>query len=101
MCRAVAACDFGALPDGLTACFRLPELATLQPLLGSGDARFNLLLCLLFLAGGLLVCLQWENTERRTEEFRPKTGTAVLCALLASWSLISLSGVSEFLYAVF
>ena len=50
---------------------------------------------------GLVVSLWPKNTIQKMEEFRPNVGTAVLCAVLLVWALLSFSGVATFIYSNF
>lgn len=52
---------------------------------------------------GALLCVVWfgRNTKERTECFLPNGRTMLMTAVLIVWSVISLSGVTEFVYANF
>lgn len=76
--------------------FVLPEFSWLLELLGKGE--YSHLLWGGFLLFGLFACLQMKNTNERLREFRYTVPSAILCGILVIWSVLSLSGVSVFLY---
>ena len=94
-------CDFGKLSPDFTARFSLVEFSKLQQWLGITNERWHLLLCLVILCFGLFASVQLKNTDERIRDFRPRPLTLAATILLLFWSLISLSGVSSFLYFTF
>lgn len=50
----------------------------------------------LYLFGGLFVCLNMKNS--REAEFRPTIGKMILTVVMLFWTVISLGGISTFLY---
>lgn len=101
MCKAVLRFDLGALPDAFTSCFALPGVSWLGSISGVSLQRLDLFLSLAFFLIAGLICLQGRTVDRRMKETRPGAGMALLCAILLFWSLISLSGVTTFLYSNF
>lgn len=101
MCQAIAACDFGAFLPGFTDCFYLPAVAWLGRFLGVDLGRLALFMMLLFFLFAFLVVFLEKDQEKKegTVSFGARTG--LLCACLFFWSLISLTGVTQFLYSEF
>jgi len=93
--------DFGALSSQLTACFQLPGADFLVRLFELSSGRVNLLLLLLTFLLAFLICLQGKTLDERLAKQTPNTRMALFSALLLFWSLISLTGVSTFLYSNF
>lgn len=93
--------DFGALSPQLTDCFRLPGVDILVRLFELSAARVNLLLLLVSLLLALLICLQGKTLDERLAKRIPNKKMALLSAMLLFWSLISLTGVTTFLYSDF
>ena len=82
----------GVLDSEVTA------IGTLLPMLKG--AVPSLILAAL-LGGGLVVSLWPKNTIQKMEEFRPNPGTAVICAGLLVWAILSFSSVATFIYSNF
>lgn len=60
--------------------------------------NYNTLYLLIFFAFTFFAILCMKNTQERVEEFKPSTRNAIISAVLLVMSIISLSGVSTFLY---
>ena len=93
--------DLGPLDLYLTEHFDLVEFLWLRLQIMPTQARWNLMMCLLFVAFALVASIQMKNTDERLACFRPRFSTMVVCAFLLVWSLLSFSGVSSFLYVMF
>ena len=76
--------------------FLLPEFGWLLDRMGKRG--YSYMLWAGFLIFGLSACLQMKNTNERLEGFRYRASSAVMCGILSVWSVLSLSGVSVFLY---
>lgn len=90
--------DFSIRYD-LVNCFSLPELTWLQgkiPLLGQLFLTVNGLPMWIFFIGAFAVVLNAPNSKELV--FRPTFTTGFFTILLLVWSIISLAGVSTFLY---
>lgn len=88
--------NFTSVLSGIKKAFLLPEIKWgLEALHREYDSY---MIWAIFLAFGLFASLQMKNTNERLNSFQPTTGRAVRLAFLAIWSIISLSGVSVFLY---
>ncbi len=101
MVTAVGRCEFGSILSAFTSCFHLPMEAWLGRFLGLDMERLALLMLLLFFGGAFLfVFLERAGEKKETgREFGARAG--LLSAVLLFWSLISLSGVTQFLYSNF
>ena len=75
----------------------LPELTAVRRLLGQ-NLRFNTIVILAFFLCALLGAVFLRNTNERLADFRPSAPLALLSAGLILWSIVSLTGVSVFLY---
>lgn len=82
--------------DGITDAFVLPEFRWLLEIIGKGG--YDYLLWVGFIIFGLFACLQMKNTNERLDTFRAASITAFVSGLLTAWAIVSLSGVSVFLY---
>lgn len=99
LCRILARCDFGILADGFTGQFQLSEVTWLARQTGADMTRLALLMFLLFLVGGMVLCLQEKPVARRSDKMTARRG--ILAGVLLFWSVISLTGVSQFIYSNF
>lgn len=88
--------NFTPVLGGIRDSFLLPEFGWLLALLGKSG--YSYLLWAGFLIFGLFVCLQMKNTNERLVSFRNQISSAIICGILTVWSVLSLSGVSVFLY---
>lgn len=82
--------------DGIRDAFVLSEFRWLLGILGK--SKYLYLLWVLFMLFGLFASLQMKNTNERLELFNKTMFSAVISGLLAVWAILSLSGVSVFLY---
>ena len=82
----------GVLDSEVTA------IGTLLPML---DSAMSGLVLAGLLSAGLVVSLWPKNTIQKMEEFRPNTGTAVICGILLVWAILSFSSVATFIYSNF
>ncbi len=101
MCKAVLRCDFGAVAAPFTHFFCFPEFSWFGNLLGLDIGRLCLFLCLAFLLLAFVLCLQGKTVEETLAKGRLDVRSALFCAVLVFWSLISLTGVTTFLYSNF
>lgn len=56
------------------------------------------LVFVLFLLGVLFACVTMKNTQEKVKSFQPTTGKMLVTLSLLFWSVVSLSGISEFIY---
>lgn len=99
LCQRIAQCDLGSLANSFTNKFQLPEITWLARQAGVDPAQLALPVSLAFLAGGMVLCLQERPVARRSDGMTARRG--VLAGLLLFWSVISLTGVSQFIYSNF
>jgi len=89
----------GGISSGLTECFDILELTYLEDhigLFGSICQRgpsLNMIVIILAAVSAVVIEKLFSG-----KEFRPTAGRAVIAVILLSWSVLSLSGVSVFLY---
>lgn len=89
---------FSLRPE-LTDCFRLQEFIFLEkhiPLLQSLQTHFAGLYLWLFLLAAFLVVLFLKNSDET--DFKPTPGRSLVTVLCMLWSILSLEGISTFLY---
>jgi alginate O-acetyltransferase complex protein AlgI len=77
------------------------EVTAIGTLLPMMESTLPALVLGALLGGGMLVSLWPKNTIQKMEEFRPNCGTAILCAILLVWAVLSFSGVATFIYSNF
>lgn len=82
--------------SNISNAFVLPEFKMLFTLIGKGN--YVNYLWIVFILIALYACLQKKNTNERLKEFKASSVNAVVCAAVFVWGLLSLSGVSTFLY---
>ena len=99
MCRAIARCAFGPLAEEFTTSFQMPEITWIGRYLEIDMARLALLMFVLFVVGSMFFCLQETPVARRKHRMTGRRG--VLAGILLFWAVISLTGVSRFIYSNF
>lgn len=98
--RRLLALEFGPISSGITDAFLLPELqlllrniSALEPLQYAPAP-----LLILFYGGALFLILGPRNAYEHSQDFKPSLGNLLCISLLLVWCILSLSGVSTFLY---
>lgn len=81
--------NFGPLRSEITSAFALP---------GGFHPGYNALYMLIWYAASLFACLGMRNTYEKTMAFRPTLANAFSTVILILYCVLSLSGVSVFLY---
>ena len=81
--------NFGPLRSEITSAFALP---------GGFHPGYNALYMLVWYATSLFACLGMRNTYEKTMAFRPTLANACSTVILILYCVLSLSGVSVFLY---
>jgi len=97
--RTMVSMNSFAVREELYRCFELEELHFLEanvPLMDLFALRVDNWHTWLFLAGAMLAVLNLPSSKRLT--FRPTWSTCLLTAGMLAWSIVSLSGISVFLY---
>lgn len=93
--------NFGAIDTTISSAFALPELKWIATMFDMNTwitKNFNNIYFVLFFAFAFFAILCMKNTSERVEEFKPNKKNAIVSAILLVWSIVSLSGVSTFLY---
>lgn len=85
------------LDVGLFNAMALPELNMARKLLGQ-NLRFNTIVILAFFLFALYASIFLKNSGERLADFRPSAPLALLSTFFILWSVVSLTGVSIFLY---
>jgi len=100
--KTIVKCDFGGIPTQISDIFSFDLLKNIALYLGGVFTKFaslpnNILmaLCVVLAIAAILVA---RNTNQRIESFKPTAISSVVVILLLVLSIISLSGVSTFLY---
>ena len=89
----------GLLAEEFTTSFQMPEITWIGRYLEIDMARLALLMFLLFVVGSMFFCLQETPVARRKHRMTGRRG--VLAGILLFWAVISLTGVSRFIYSNF
>lgn len=87
--------------DALAAGVLDSEVTAVTTLLPALRGAMPALVLAALLGGGLLVSLWPRNTAERMESFRPNAASALLCALLLVWAVLSFSSGATFIYSNF
>lgn len=101
LCRAIGACQLGGIDTHFTNCFLLPLSAWVTRFFALDAHRIALGMTLAFFAFAFLFCFQERGGEKRETKAALGSGQGLLCGVLLFWSVISLSGVTQFLYSEF
>jgi D-alanyl-lipoteichoic acid acyltransferase DltB (MBOAT superfamily) len=99
--RRLAALNFGDVQGRLKEFFYLPEailLNKIMPLAIFSDYRLYLWSLTIF---ALFAAVFMKNTNERIATFKPQKVIMVTTVVLLAWSIVSLSGVSTFIYVGF
>ena len=81
--------NFGPLRSEITSAFALP---------GGFHPGYNALYMLIWYAASLFACLGMRNTYEKTMAFRPTLANSFSTVILILYCVLSLSGVSVFIY---
>lgn len=88
--------NFGPIDANISSAFHLPEFNLIATEYLTENVP-NIYL-LMFFAFAFFAVLCMKNTSERVENFSPNNKILVVSAVLLVWSIVSLSGVSTFLY---
>lgn len=97
MARNILICNFGNIDDKIVNAFALPELQYVVEHLHLTTLNGKLYM-LVFFAVAFFAILCMKNTNEKLSEFRPTIWKMLITIILLLWSLVSLAGVSTFLY---
>ncbi len=94
---------FGQLSQLLTTCFNEVLEVTIIRKLGVEQILKICpgLLLMIFIIILLFACFTWRNTQEKVEHMEYTAKRAAFTVLLLSWSIVSLSEISEFIYFIF
>ena len=81
--------EFGPIRDSITSAFALP---------GGIRPGYNAIFMMMWYALSLFACLGLRNTYEKTMDFKPTIVNAFSTVILILYCVLSLSGVSVFLY---
>ena len=84
--------DFGPIRDSITKAFELP---------GGIRPGYNAIFMMAWYVLSLFACLGMRNTYEKTMDFKPTVLNAMSTVILILYCVLSLSGVSVFLYVNF
>ena len=87
--RSMVMMDFGPLRSEITSAFALP---------GGFHPGYNALYMMIWYAAALFACLGMRNTYEKTMAFKPTLANSFSTVILILYCVLSLSGVSVFLY---
>jgi alginate O-acetyltransferase complex protein AlgI len=90
-------CNFGPISAEIANAFRLPELNLLFSYFRI-NKYFPYALFWLFFVGAFVVVLGSSNVSEKAKKFNPTVLNIVKVVILLVWSIISLTGISTFLY---
>lgn len=94
--------DFGAIGEAFTASIKTAEYAFVERILSmfvpSLSSIFGYALLVALFGFAVFASAKMKNTNERLESFKPSVGRMLLSCVLVVWSIVSLSGVSTFLY---
>lgn len=97
--RAVCLGKWQKISQDLAECFRLDEFWYVIKVLHLDNYSFSrYILMALILAVGLYLAMAGKNAAQMASRLRYRAVSAVVIAVLAVWCVLSLSGVSTFLY---
>ena len=87
--KSMAMMNFGPLRSEITSAFALP---------GGFHSGYNALYMMVWYVASLFACLGMRNTYEKTMAFKPTLANACSTVILILYCVLSLSGVSVFLY---
>lgn len=94
--------NFGSIPEAMASMFRPRILINLSSVINSVYFKLNSVPSLYYMAVALVLALFasmcMKNTNERIELFKPTVGRSIVTVILMVCSIVSLSGVSTFLY---
>ena len=89
--------DFDAINTNISQAFNLPGLELLVNMLKINQYFPNILLVSFFIVTFIIV-LACSNIIEKEKRFKPTFSNLIITVFLLVWSIISLSGISTFLY---
>ena len=94
--------NFAGVPQKFYDVFQTAEFSQITWILSKFSQQaadiFTKLFCYAFFGFAVFASVRMKNTSEKLDSFRPKIYQSLICAFLLVWSILSLSGVSTFLY---
>ncbi len=93
--------NFEPISINIVNAFAIPEFTMIAEVIGKKEwitENYNTVYLLVFFIFSFYAILCMKNTQERIKEFKPNVKNAMISAVLLVSSIISLSGVSTFLY---
>lgn len=88
----------GPIPNELLEAFALPEIKLVERLYGLQYPNITLWILLAFVAFCFFASVFMKNTNERINKFKPTVIGCIVTAFLLAYTIVSLSGISTFLY---
>lgn len=89
---------FGFIISEISQSFLTTEVKIFRLFMPIDDSLFATLACVVFLVLACLGAIFPQNMQRKIQNFKPTTKLCYLTIFVLFWSIISLSGISTFLY---
>lgn len=89
---------FGFIVSEISQSFLTTEVKIFRLFIPIDDSLFATLACVVFLVLACLGAIFPQNMQRKIQNFKPTTKLCYLTIFVLFWSIISLSGISTFLY---
>ena len=89
---------FGFIISEISQSFLTTEVKIFRLFIPIDDSLFATLACVVFLVLACLGAIFPQNMQRKIQNFKPTTKLCYLTIFVLFWSIISLSGISTFLY---
>ena len=89
---------WGPISLGVSEHMDLPEIYLIHKLLLTRTDQFMYWFAIAFLIFAFVASIFMKNTNEKIKTFKPNVITAIVTAILLAYSIVSLSGVSTFLY---
>lgn len=92
----------GVNPDMINSISGLVEINLLTKVIPNAIlGRFPGIFVVFLIVFGLCICFFAKNVKEKLANFRPTVGKMLVTVILLLWSILSMSGVTEFIYSYF
>ncbi len=88
----------GPIPKEMLDAFSLPEVVLLNRLYGDKYPDITLWVLIAFVVLSFFAVVFLKNTNQKIDKFKPTVLGSILTAFLIAYTIVSLSGISTFLY---
>ena len=89
---------FGLIASELSQNFLITEIKLIKLFIHTNDKLFGTVACVIFLILACCGAIFPQNMQRKIQNFKPTRKLCYLTVFVLFWSIISLSGISTFLY---